>query len=193
VPDVTPSTLGERPLGGSAPAGATHLHWSMSSAADFATFRLYRGTSAGFLPGPGNLVAAIADTGLTDAGAAGSYYKLSAVDRNGNESPFALLSPGQITEVSGTLKPVFALEGVGQNPWRGGVMLARFALPSASPATLELVDLAGRRVFVRSVGSLGAGHHEVELAPAHRLAGGVYFLRLAQGPDVRVVRFAVLN
>jgi hypothetical protein len=46
--------------------GGTHLHWGVSPAADFATFRLYRGTSADFVPGPGTLVVATADTGHVD-------------------------------------------------------------------------------------------------------------------------------
>lgn len=49
-----------------------YMHWVPSTASDFATFRLYRGTDAGFVPGPGNLVTATIDTGYVDAGPAGS-------------------------------------------------------------------------------------------------------------------------
>ena len=47
------------------------------------------------MPGAGNLVASLADTGYADVGPSGGYYKLSAVDFNGNESAFALVGPGQ--------------------------------------------------------------------------------------------------
>src|SRR5262249_38651329 len=80
--------------------GTTHLHWGPSTAADFATFRLYRGASSTFIPDAGNRIAATPDTGYADPGPAGSWYKLSAVDRNGNESVFAVVGPAQTTAVT---------------------------------------------------------------------------------------------
>ena len=73
--------------------GGPHLHWGASTASDFASYRLYRDTAITFTPGPGNLVAALPDTGFVDMGSTWSYYKLSAVDSHGNESGFALLTP----------------------------------------------------------------------------------------------------
>ena len=110
-----------------------------------------------------------------------------------NRIDYSLVGPNQTTDVSGSAPVVFALEGVRPNPARGGTMVVWFALPSASPATLELLDLAGRRVVERAVGTLGPGRHAVDLAPARGVSAGMYFLRLTQGPNTRVVRFAVLN
>jgi hypothetical protein len=188
LPPPTPS-----PFAAAYAAGATHLHWSVSSASDFATFRLYRGASADFVPSAGNLVTATPDTGYADAGQAGSYYKLSAVDRNGNESLFALVGPGQTTDVLDGPALQFALEGTRPNPARGGRMLVHFALPSNARASLELFDLAGRRIEEQAVGALGAGRHAVELAPARRLAAGIYLIRLTQGANTRSVRSVVLD
>jgi hypothetical protein len=188
LPPPTPS-----PFAAAYAAGATHLHWSVSSASDFATFRLYRGASADFVPGAGNLVTATPDTGFADVGAAGSYYKLSAVDRNGNESLFALVGPGQTTDAPVETALQFALEGLRPNPALGVRMLVHFALPDGAPASLELFDLAGRRVVERPVGELGAGPHAVELSPARRLAAGVYLLRLTQGALSRSVRAVVID
>ena len=86
-------------------AGVTQLHWGASTAGDFATFRLYRGASADFVPAAGNLVAATPDTGYADGGAAGRYYKLAAVDVNGNESPYAAVSPAQTAGAGGRRLP----------------------------------------------------------------------------------------
>ena len=71
-------------------SGATRLHWGASSEPDFWYYKLYRGNSAGFATNAGSLVVSKSDTGYVDTGAAGSYYKLSAVDVNGNESNLAL-------------------------------------------------------------------------------------------------------
>lgn len=174
-------------------AGATHLHWGMSPASDFATYRLYRGTSAAFVPGPVDLVVATPDTRYADAGAAGSYYKLSAVDFNGNEGPYALVGPGQTTDVPAAPIMALALDGARPNPALGGRMIVAFTLASAESATLELIDILGRRVVEQAVGTLGAGRHTVNLTEGRRLVSGLYLLRLTQGAQVRVVRSVVLD
>lgn len=74
-------------------ARATNLHWGVNSEPDFWYYKLYRGTTAAFVPTAGNLIANTSETGYVDVGPAGSYYKLSAVDVNGNESGYTLLSP----------------------------------------------------------------------------------------------------
>ena len=75
---------------------------------------------------------------------------------------------------------MLALEGIHPNPCDGG-MLVTFSLADRTPATLELFDVAGRRLLGREVGTLGAGAHVVRLdADGGRRAAGLYFLRLVQ-------------
>ncbi len=86
-----------------------------------------------------------------------------------------------------------ALCGVQPNPSLDGVLLLRFTLPSAAPARVELVDVSGRRVVERELGSLGAGPHSLDLGEGRRLAPGLYLVRLTQGTSVRVTRVTVLR
>ena len=86
----------------------------------------------------------------------------------------------------------FALEPVRPNPARGGPLTVHFTLASASAASLELLDVAGRRISGREVGSLGAGHHALDLGEGRRLAPGLYLVCLRQGASRRVTRVAVL-
>ena len=72
----------------------------------------------------------------------------------------------------------FALRGARPNPSIGSMSFA-FSLADDSPATLELVDLVGRRVFTRQVGSLGTGFHIVPLNNAN-LPIGIYAIKLTQ-------------
>jgi hypothetical protein len=173
--------------------GATHLHWGASAEPDLWYYRVYRGSSAGFVPGPGNLIATPPDTGHVDVGAAGSYYKLSAVDVNGNESGYALVTPGGTVDVADGAPLAFSLEGVRPNPTRGSRLSVSFVLPISAPARLELLDVGGRRVAGQEVGALGAGRHSVELSAGRRLPPGLYLARLTQGDDVRVGRVAVID
>jgi hypothetical protein len=75
----------------------------------------------------------------------------------------------------------FALRGMTPNPAPAGAGLIAFSLPDASPARLEVVDIAGRQVFSREVGSLGRGEHALRVSGAQPLAPGVYLVRLTQG------------
>jgi hypothetical protein len=126
-----------------------------------------------------------------DPAPAGSYYKLSAVDLNGNESAFAALGPQQTTAVGPPQAIAFALEGVRPNPTAGRALKVAFSLPTALPARLEVLDVMGRLVTRRDVGSLGAGSHVVDLAAGRTLAPGLYLVRLRQGGNARVTRVAV--
>lgn len=84
-----------------------------------------------------------------------------------------------------------ALAGFRPNPAIGPGVTIALTLASNAPATLDLVDVAGRRVAHRDVGALGAGTHAVEVDA--NLRAGVYWLKLAQGDDVRVVRGVVTH
>jgi hypothetical protein len=71
--------------------------------------------------------------------------------------------------------------------------LVRVQLPDASSASLELFDLAGRKLWARDVGNLGPGAHDVPLLDTARLPSGVYMARLHDGAQVSSVRFAILH
>jgi hypothetical protein len=172
---VTPA-----PFTGNYGGGATHLHWNPNVEADLAHYRLYRGSDPSFVPGPGNLIATPPDTGFADAGAAGSCYKLSAVDAHGNESGFALLTPAGTVSVSEGVVSL-ALSSPWPNPSAGRVTFA-LTLPTEGAARLALHDAAGRRVRQFLAGMQTAGEHSVTWDGrddrGQALAAGRYYLRL---------------
>jgi hypothetical protein len=86
----------------------------------------------------------------------------------------------------------FALDRVFPNPARGGAMRLHLSLPDAEPAALQLVDVRGRLIAAREVGSLGAGRHVVDLTDGLRLSAGVYLVRLTRGGQHRTTRAVVL-
>jgi hypothetical protein len=192
VDNLAPGT--PNPFTGTYAAGATHLHWGAGTEPDLAGYHLYRGASAGFVPGPANQIATPPDTGYTDAGAAGGYYKLSAVDVHGNESGFALLTPGTIVGVPGPGSMGVAwLAPVSPNPTRGKVVL-RFGLPRETEVRLAIFDLTGRVVAELIQGRLPAGEHTVPWEGRDHERGsasGLFWVRLeAEGRSItrRLVR-----
>ena len=72
-------------------------------------------------------------------------------------------------------------------------LVVHFVLPTSSPATLELLDVSGRRVCERAVGALGAGRQAFELTAGVSVKPGLYFIRLTQGTNAGVVRVVVMD
>ena len=72
-----------------------------------------------------------------------------------------------------------ALEDVAPNPVTGPIG-ARFSLPAARAARLDVFDVDGRRIHSRQVGMFGAGNHTLMLNETAALRPGVYVLRLSQ-------------
>jgi hypothetical protein len=68
-----------------------------------------------------------------------------------------------------------------------------FALADASPATIEVLDLAGRRVESREVGAFGAGPHELALGEGREWAPGVYLLRLSRAGTAVTRKLAIVR
>jgi hypothetical protein len=85
-----------------------------------------------------------------------------------------------------------ALGGLRPNPATGPLTVS-FALSTSDPALLEVLDVSGRRLMQREVGSMGAGTHVVRLDEGRSLASGIYWLRLRQGARVLLARGAVMR
>jgi hypothetical protein len=71
-------------------------------------------------------------------------------------------------------------------------MMASFSLPAPGHATLELFDIAGRRLNRRDL-ALGEGDHVMAVAPGRRLAPGVYVVQLSFGGSTLRARAAVVE
>jgi hypothetical protein len=180
-------------LTGQYSAGSMTLHWLPNTEADLAGYRLYRGTSASFVPGPGNLVAALPDTGHVDAAGTPSFYKLTAVDSHGNESLVALLSPTGMVGV-GDAPAVLAFALPSPNPADARTML-QYTLPRAGMVRLGVYDASGRLVRELASGTREAGQHaeawDLRDASGRTVGAGLYFARLAVDGRTLVRRVAV--
>jgi len=72
-----------------------------------------------------------------------------------------------------------ALQEIRPNPARLAT-LVEYSLASWAPARIELVDVAGRCVLQRSLGSPGPGRHVLILNPTAGTGTGMYWVRLTQ-------------
>jgi hypothetical protein len=87
---------------------------------------------------------------------------------------------------------VFALTGARPNPARAHEASVEFTLAGAGTARLEVLDLAGRRVYERELTNLEPGRQVLSLSEA-RLAPGVHWLRLSEGARSAHTRIVVVK
>ncbi len=87
---------------------------------------------------------------------------------------------------------ILALAAPAPNPLTDRLAIS-FTLPSATPARLEVIDVAGRLAAVREVGSLGAGPHVVAFTEAVRWQPGIYLVRLRQGARSLIARACIVR
>ena len=184
------------PFSGSYNGSATVLHWGRSSAPDLAGYRLYRGATGNFVPGPTNFVVAKPDTGFVDQAPGIHYYQLCAADIHGNLSAFALLTPQQTSPVPGTMPAVLRLHPNFPNPFNPMTTI-RFDLPSAGLVRLSVYDVAGRLVRTLVDGDLPAGSQEAVWngrdSSGRGVGSGSYLARLEFGGQVQTVRMGLVR
>lgn len=177
----------------SASPNAAHLAWDVAAAT---------GTHAAvYRRDTGGEWTALAEA---EVGAGGTLVYEDATVQEGSEYSYMMVVGSERGETFGgeTLVQVplttgvgpglasFALDRIAPNPATDRVAVS-FTLPAASPATLELLDVNGRRWLGQEVGSFGAGVHRVEWRTAGRVPPGLYFLRLEQGGRVASSRVAI--
>ena len=161
------------------------LKWNRVHVPDLRDYAVYRKTSTGVTPVPINFLESANDTLATDSGAPTSalYYIVTAYDVHSNQSdPSNEAAVGAITGVGGT-PPLTELQVLPNypNPFSVSTQI-NVGLPGASDISVEVFDVAGRKVDQVFVHGAVAGWRKISLSPrdhsGHALASGVYFYRV---------------
>lgn len=178
-------------------SGNATMVWDPLLVSDLANYRLYRGASAGFVPGPGNRIASPTTTHFTDPAGTPAYYKLTGVDVHGNEGPAAALMPAGTTGVGNDTRPTqVSLALISPSPAHT-LALFELGLPRASQVQLAVFDAAGRRVRTLFAQATPAGVRTLSWDlrdDAGRMSGdGLYFARLDAGGVLCTARIAVVR
>ncbi len=101
-------------------------------------------------------------------------------------------TPPATTSIPGGAQAGFFLAGFTPNP-AGAFARVGFSLEAHVPATIEILDVSGRRVASQRIEDPEGGTATLGLAPAGGFAPGLYFIRLAQGAHTLVRRGSVMR
>lgn len=86
-----------------------------------------------------------------------------------------------------------AITRVSPNPSRHFPIRVDLVLADGTPAQLDLLDVAGRRVAGSAIGAVGPGAHSITVHGTEHVAAGIYWLRLSQGGAVSLSRTVLLR
>jgi hypothetical protein len=167
---------------------------------DIAMYKVYRSQLAGVSPTPGNFLTSVPDLTLLDVTTGGllHFYIVTAVDLSDQESaPSNEVAVPVVTGI-GDRTPAFpqtlTLLPNTPNPFSHSTTL-RFGLPSNASASVEIYDVAGRRVFEHSIAAGSAGWQSITFdgrSPAGEpLPSGVYFARVTAGADTQTRKLVI--
>jgi hypothetical protein len=163
------------------------LTWNANLESDLDTYRIYRGETSDFLPvSSDSFLAASADTSYQDTSLTPGqfYYRILAVDMNGNTSDYSdVASPDAIAAAEGFphYPAAFALHPNYPNPFNPQTNI-RFDVPQTAWIRMSIHDIRGREVIRLVDGVLPPGSYTENWhgrSQADRpVPSGVYFARL---------------
>ncbi len=176
---------------------AVDLDWDDAPESDFQFYRVYRGSSEAFIPGPSNLIRETASSQWSDptANPWSFHYKITTLDHAGNESDVG--SVGTVSDVPGSGDGIrFGLQNAVPNPFNPATMI-HYSI--AKPGMVELVvyDLSGRAVRTLISQSQASGTHQVQWNgqndAGQAVASGVYLYQLRSGRQIERKRMVLLK
>jgi hypothetical protein len=164
------------------------LTWDPNSEPDLDGYAVYRGLTEDFEPDQDNRIASLCDTFAFDGDWRWDsyfYYKVSAIDVHGNESPYAVIGPKEITgEETPDVPLAYFLKQNMPNPFNPSTTI-RYGLKEPGYVRLSIYDASGRLVHVLVNEHREAGPHEVvwhgQNSSGRQAASGVYFYKLHAG------------
>ena len=172
-------------------SGLVSISWKKNTEADFHKYRVYRDTTQGFALDTTRLMAEISDT-LFEENISNQpnnlYYKITAVDSQGNESAVSEEISIIISDVD---EPVITLDDYHlfpnyPNPFNSTTRIG-YRIKETSYVKLIVYDIKGEIVKILTNGTKEGGYYEEEFSAkggsasggdAGELSSGIYIYRL---------------
>lgn len=169
------------------------LDWDESTDADFSHYNIYRGEEPGFLPE--NLLASTTLPSYLDENVEQKtwYYKISAVDFNGNEGPFSdevSVLVTRLQQLEAVVK-VFDLKQNYPNPFNP-LTIIRYQLPKAAQVKITIFNTRGQKLSMLVSEQQNPGYHQVTW-DASGYASGIYYYTIQAGDYVKTRKMLLVH
>ena len=158
------------------------IKWKANTETDVYQYAIYRGTTATFTPT--TPIASVRTTQYQDVLSQTGvtyYYKVSAIDIAGNESPYTAVSVLTGVENSGGVPTEFALSQNYPNPFNPSTEIM-FAIPKQSNVKVVVYNLRGEEIATLVNQTMSAGNYRAvwngRTDDGRSVASGVYFYHL---------------
>jgi hypothetical protein len=177
------------------------LTWPPPVDEDFDYFRIYRDVQPDFDPTGTEPLAEVIDTTLTDsevATGATYYYRISAVDFNGNESEYSEAVDATVLSTDNELgiPTEFALRQNYPNPFNP-VSTIRYNLPQASYVSLTVYNILGRDVAKLVDSDMEPGYHQAQWDGRNNqgmeVPSGIYIARMVTPGYSQSIKMVLLK
>ncbi|MFH1853586.1 MAG: T9SS type A sorting domain-containing protein [Candidatus Neomarinimicrobiota bacterium] len=180
--------------------GAVNLTWDESAAEDLGYFKVYRSAVDNFVPSTENLIGTtettlFVDTEISQVGQ--YYYRVSAMDANGNESEYSTVTMVVLSAEDGFGLPrKFALHHNYPNPFNP-VTSIRYDLPAQAFVRIRVFDLLGKEIATLVNGTQEAGYQSVRWNATDRfgqpVSAGVYLYQIQAGEFSQTYKMVLLK
>ncbi len=183
------------------------LSWNKNTEADFSHYNLYRDTVQGFIIDSTNLAASVTDTfylNIVLPGISDYYFKLTAVDSQGNESSPSIERHIVLTSIDGDNSQGFSDYRLYQNfpnPFNPTTKIS-YQLKERGYVKLYVYDVKGELIKTLVNQYQEGGYYEVEFTPEthsetgsgkSRLASGIYIYQIMVRSENNIPVFSDIN
>ena len=179
--------------------GVLSLSWTPGAEPDLSGYHVYGGMKENFEPSADSRLTVTEEPqcimqrySLSDP----TYFKVSAVDKNGNESGWASLTPDEIEGMHQVPPLEFALEQNRPNPFNPSTIIP-FSLVEDGNVLLEVYDVSGAVVRTIVDRRMSAGRHTEKWDGrddrGSDVGTGVYFFRLQSSGQTMTQKAVLLK
>jgi hypothetical protein len=171
--------------------GVLRLHWRPNTEPDLLHYAIYKGHDPRFEISTSNRIGVTPDTTFIDGDfGVANFYRVTAVDIHGNESP----NPPLVTAVEQVASRTMLHTPF--EPPDGGPVQIRYALRAGLlDAQLEIFDVVGHRIRVFTLRERTSGEHveawDRRTAQGIQVSRGLYLVRLSAGDQTFARKFVV--
>lgn len=176
--------------------GTIRLDWNEAVDEDFKYFAVYRSNTQGFDPSELAPYTTVITNGFTDRDFLKGkkyYYRVAAVDFNGNKSSFSNELPVVITDLASEagMPTEFVLYQNYPNPFNPATEI-KFGVPEQADVKITVYNSVGKEIKVIVNENLAAGYYSYTF-DASNLATGVYLYDITAGKFSQVKKMLLVK